>query len=148
MITLAQVIARVESADNPYALRFEPATYLNIGQSRFDIARERAKLANKVSTDTANVILSTSWGRFQIMGFNLYAKESTPGIIAFAVSDSAQKIALASMLAPWAMSPDEDASWILSSPDRLAAFATRYNGPGNVADYSLRLVGAYKALAA
>ena len=147
MITLAQVIARVESADNPYALRFEPATYLNIGQSRFDLARAAAKSVNKCSIDTANVILSTSWGRFQIMGFNLYAK-ATHCVGEYMASDAAQLFALSDMLAPWAMSPDDNADWILTNPQRVASLATRYNGPGNVADYSALLVAAYKALAA
>ena len=148
MITLAQVIARVESADNPYALRFEPATYLNIGQSRFEPARDRAKSINACSADTANMILSTSWGRFQMMGFNLFAKASTPCVGQYLASDAAQLFALSGMLAPWAMSPDDNADWILTNPQRVASLATRYNGPGNVADYSARLVAAYKALAA
>jgi len=148
MLTLAQVLSRVESSDNPYALRFEPETYQHVGEPRFLKVLASAAFANRCSDDTAKVILASSWGAYQIMGFNLYARAGASCVGVFLGSPDEQLKALSAMLAPWAMAPEEDAGWIVSGADKLTAFATRYNGPGNVSAYSSRLIAAYKALSA
>jgi len=148
MLTLAQVLSRVESSDNPYALRFEPATYQHMVDARFQSVLANAATANLCSMDTAKIIAATSWGRFQIMGFNFYSRPGSPSVGYFMVNDAAQMRALSAMLAPWAMAPEEDPVWIIDNPAKLSAFSTRYNGPGNVAEYSSRLIAAYKALSA
>src|SRR5574337_403618 len=71
-ISLAEVIARVESNDDSRALRFEPGVFSNSLAARHEIL-ERIMLANACNRNTARMIYATSWGRFQIMGFNLYA---------------------------------------------------------------------------
>jgi len=73
MTTLEAIISDIESGGNRYALRFEPHVYeraqtLNRYAPMVNLARGR----NKCSLETARVIIATSWGKFQIMGFNLY----------------------------------------------------------------------------
>jgi hypothetical protein len=71
--TLEWIIADIESGDNPYAMRFEPGIYARMQISaRYNPMIERAKQTNICSRETAKIICATSWGRFQIMGFNLY----------------------------------------------------------------------------
>jgi hypothetical protein len=62
--TLAELVAKAESGDNPWAVRFEPLWRtqhypLIVG-------------ANKCSAATALVLGACSWGFYQIMGDNLY----------------------------------------------------------------------------
>lgn len=72
---LPDLIARVESAGRPWAMRFEPAVWERRGKHASMInAWEPAKRANHCSGATADVINATSWGLYQIMGFNLYGR--------------------------------------------------------------------------
>ncbi len=70
---IKKVIARVESLENPLAVRFEPHIYGAINVRR--VGRLLVQIADihKCNTETAKVIYSTSWGQYQIMGFNLYS---------------------------------------------------------------------------
>jgi len=73
MLTLEELIADIESAGNKYAMRFEPHVFDRTQSStRYGVMVNIARARNKCSRDTARVIISTSWGKFQIMGFNLY----------------------------------------------------------------------------
>lgn len=73
-LSLATIIARVESSNNPSALRFEWLTFsgrMIANSASIEILKNIAKI-NDCSADTAKMIYSTSWGFFQIMGFALY----------------------------------------------------------------------------
>lgn len=73
MKTLEDIISDIESAGNRFAMRFEPHVYERTQTStRYEAAVNLAKARNKCSRSTACVIVSMSWGKFQIMGFNLY----------------------------------------------------------------------------
>lgn len=68
-MTLSQLVARIESNNQPQALRFEPKFATS------QIARDRCISAHKpayMNNSTAEMICRTSWGLFQIMGENLY----------------------------------------------------------------------------
>jgi len=71
-IELERIIGSIESANDYGAIRFEPKVYARIEGGSFEWEVARAKRANKCSRATARMICATSWGRFQIMGFNLY----------------------------------------------------------------------------
>lgn len=81
---LERVIADIESAGNFGAMRFEPHVYERA--SAFSPARKyadevaRAREANRVSLATARMIIATSWGGFQIMGFNIYSATAAPRV--------------------------------------------------------------------
>lgn len=70
-VTLANVIGWIESRNNPFAMRFEPRVFSRT-QKELDILL-RIVNANGCTHDTAEVIYSTSWGEYQLMGFNLYS---------------------------------------------------------------------------
>jgi hypothetical protein len=71
--SLEAIIADIESAGNNFAMRFEPGVYARTQiQTRYGNMIDAAKLRNRCSRETAKIICSVSWGRFQIMGFNLY----------------------------------------------------------------------------
>jgi hypothetical protein len=76
LVTLPMVIAHVESGSNPHAVRFEPATYA--GKMILDAASmailNRITEIHDCSHETAKVLYSTSFGFFQIMGFDLYGE--------------------------------------------------------------------------
>lgn len=73
MTTLEELIALIESDNNPFAMRFEPHVYdLTQKSNRYEAMVNVAKARNRCSRPTACVIVATSWGKYQIMGFNLY----------------------------------------------------------------------------
>lgn len=80
-LTIAELIGWIESRNNSGAVRFEPATYNKFAG---DIAQlnkavreilARIQIVNKCSVHTAAMIYSTSWGAYQMMGFNVYAQD-------------------------------------------------------------------------
>ncbi len=94
MVTLESIISDIESAGNRYAMRFEPHVYERTQiTTRYDAAVNAAKARNKCSLETARVIVATSWGKFQVMGFNLYDPNGLnyPGFVgAYTNSDTDQ----------------------------------------------------------
>lgn len=77
-LSLADLIARIESRGSNVAIRFEPLTYnkfsnpANVPKAAAVIV-DRIRAANCCSMATAAMIYSSSWGKFQLMGFNIYA---------------------------------------------------------------------------
>lgn len=69
MILLSDVIAENESSQNPLSMRFE-ITY-NPSLNGIKNAQEYAT-AGYMDINTARMICQTSWGKFQIMGDNIY----------------------------------------------------------------------------
>lgn len=93
-ISVAQIIAHVETGNNPHELRFEPATYsalpMNPPPAKAQILVNIAHL-HHCSSGTARMIYSTSWGKYQMMGFNLYGMLGYQGnIFQYAEDDAAQ----------------------------------------------------------
>lgn len=66
----AQLISEIESGQNQFALRFEPLVYARDDKEMEIISRIAGR--NNCNLRTAAMIYSTSWGQYQIMGFNLY----------------------------------------------------------------------------
>lgn len=68
-ILLSDVVAQVESSNNPLSMRYEPGYQPSVRGMRLV-----ADLAVNGFMDqiTAGVICKTSWGAYQIMGDNLY----------------------------------------------------------------------------
>lgn len=69
-ILLSDVVAQVESSGNPLAMRFEPTFLSTVGCKQ--AAQNYAADGGYMDMNTAAVICCTSWGKFQIMGANLY----------------------------------------------------------------------------
>lgn len=72
-VTLWDIVARVESANHLYAIRFEDGYYNRRLRNGWDeTILKRIRTANQCSRATAQMIYCSSWGAVQIMGFNLY----------------------------------------------------------------------------
>ena len=124
---LQDVIARIESSGNPFALRFEPTVYTA------DVAPSvAARIATLHGADyeSGRVIAATSWGLFQIMGFNLWsgphAYDST--VFAFCADDIEQRVFFQAFLSD--RGQDFTLAELLADEHKLLAFATFYNGDG------------------
>jgi hypothetical protein len=72
---IADVIKAVESSNNQFAFRFEEKMYFHHKAMRSKLSNviKRVKMLNNCSLETALMILSTSWGLYQILGVNLYS---------------------------------------------------------------------------
>lgn len=147
-MTLADVIARVESDGNQYAQRFER---LHLGVSGSALLNRIATI-NRCSNATADVYASLSHGLFQIMGFRLYGDrtkdsrnigyEKSLGVFMNSPEEQTTVFMDYARRAEILFTPDE----LLTEPVKLARFAERYNGPANVVEYSQRVLGAIRAL--
>ena len=122
---LQAVIARIESSDNPFALRFEPLEYA-AGAGASLVARIAA--LHGVDEVTGRVIASTSWGLFQIMGFQLWGGSNPYAgtFFAYCMDIDAQRLAFEDFLSDHGINYLLDE--LLSNPRKLDAFAAKYNG--------------------
>lgn len=138
-----RAIARwCESDGNYRALRFERKTFNSItdrGTTPVLIAIARI---NKCSIDTARVIYSTSFGAYQIMGFNLYnGLGLTVDISTYLWDEKTQD----NMYDKFVTQNDisYSVSDLKSNNEKLMRYAIRYNGSSVYAD---RVLKAIKAL--
>ncbi len=139
--TLAKVIAAVESGPFPYAMRFEPVVYARTSPLAVVSAAMKANRCNKV---TAQVILSSSWGLFQIMGFNLYGSLGVTIAIGPYLFDSEQQFnAFKAFVKLNGFDPD---NFDFGNDTLIQAFARSYNGPGDVPNYVAKMKAAFNAL--
>jgi hypothetical protein len=147
-VTLAAVVALVESRNNPNAMRFEPDLYHRI-QTRLRLLpidslildmRRRVALIHGCSFDTACMILATSWGKFQLLGENIYDSQILPGrypynctVVQFLNSPPLQEVMFNSFLVRRGI--DFTIFGIMDDESLRNAFIEVYNGPGDVAGY-------------
>lgn len=139
MTNLASVIGAIESNNNPWALRFEPQTYMRIAHPS-PLTATIAQL-HGCSPDTSRMIASTSWGMFQLMGFNLYDPtvcDVRQPIFRFCDSMALQLQAFHNFTKKRGLEYSLPA--LVESHEALEKLATAYNGPGNVAAYSMRVL--------
>lgn len=139
-ISIAQVLAQVESAGDLLAIRYEPAVFARYSavddqtQSPVGAKIRQFEALHRCTPDTARFLLSCSWGKYQIMGFNL-----NQNVLQLENDPEAQDLALQLFLHGIGVSDEQfsDASW-LADPAALR-FATLYNGPGNPEAYLEKL---------
>lgn len=136
---LAQLIAQVESGNDFRAFRFEPQTFQNISNRPVTAALTKIIECNHVSLATARVIYASSWGMYQIMGFNLYALGFMGHVIEFANDPSLQLAAF-----HWFLDANH-INWtlkdIMADDNKLRMFAVAYNGSDA---YAARMKQFYK----
>jgi len=145
IVDLAAVVAQVESGGDLHAIRFEPAVYQRTSHGPL-ATLINIKTMNRCSDGTAAMIYSTSWGRFQVMGFNLYGPLGLMRGVVDYLNDAdlqAQSFQRFCEFNRCQLAPAD-----LDNVGRLSAFAALYNGPGNVADYVSRLIAARDRLRA
>ena len=138
-LKLAQIIAAVESDNNPHAMRFEVATFQR-AMDRPEIVLRVAEQNHRCSHDTARIIYATSWGLYQIMGFNLYdpaGYEFTGDIVSYLLDEEEQLLSLQAFLERKDI--DFTVQEIIDDPVRRSKFITAYNGPGDTDGYWQRM---------
>jgi hypothetical protein len=134
---LSQLIAAVESNNNPKAVRFEPSYHPH----GFDVQR-MAELC-KCTYATAQILCACSWGKHQIMGDNLIGLGLDITPMEFCTdNDYQEEYFLRFIRADHITITLTD---VLTSPTLRNTFARLYNGPSNVAAYAERLVQVAKA---
>ncbi len=147
IVTLLEVVAQVESNNNPAAVRFEKAAFEAQGCGAISIRKIIARNGG-CSPETAGMIYWSSWGRFQIMGFSLYgAFIDYPGNLRqFWTADAEQEQVFRRFIGSCGWTGDTDFASFTTG--HVMDFARFYNGPGNVNGYADKLNEAYAQLIA
>lgn len=136
-ITLAKIIAKVEGgAAGARALRFEETIY-----DRFGDTPSKAEVValitignlNECSHHTARMIAATSWGSYQLMGFNIYELGWASDIFEF-VSDQVKQ---ADLFGLFLNAHSINFAWVdlLADETKRAVFIHGYNGPAGGDEY-------------
>lgn len=148
-VRLIDLIARAESADNPFAIRFEPHVYKRV-ENLFGPSLNKISDIHSCSRATARMIYASSFGRFQIMGFNLYSGylEIEIGNAFTFLNDTVKQNAAFDAYVTKAGINYEVAD-LISDPKKMLRFSRLYNGPRNDGiggnyDYADRLLKVYK----
>ena len=118
--TLADVIARVESNNNKYALRFEPGW--KVGQQLV----VQVATINKCDVVTSMTVCKTSFGAYQVMGSNLYYLGLTQPIGAFLNDTALQQLFFIAFLQ--SRNIDFELDDVLDNEEKDRLFALHYNG--------------------
>lgn len=148
--TLAEAIATIELANNSHSIRFESTLYADQIASPTATSYQpvigRITEIHECSHETAVMICFSSWGLYQQMGFNIFAPDGyayPQDVITYCDDLMAQDDAFADFCRR------NNIAWtaeeLLADPPKLTAFATKYNGPGDVAGYAARVKAALEA---
>lgn len=142
---ILQALAKIESNDWPEAIRFEPLVYAKRDSHAQHIIDAIVK-ANRCTRHTAAVIYSSSYGCWQLMGFNLYASWNAPHVSVgfFMSSRENQRNAIRRFMERNGLDGFTQAQ--LLTKEGSEAFAKKYNGPGNVIEYGSRLRNALQQM--
>lgn len=136
-VNLSDVIAHIESGNNPNAIRFEPLVFASLTTGAMTSAH--AEIVSTIqaihvcNVKTAQVIYSTSFGLFQAMGFNLYGPGGTKeSIFKFGTDPIEQVRVFDSLCSTWNIL--FSVGDLAASPELRSKFALRYNGAQAYAD--------------
>lgn len=132
--TIAELIALAESDNNSQAIRYEPA--FNSDAATI----EKCRKANNCNSATAAQLCKMSFGKYQMMAYNLYFYGYSKSVFDFVNSDNDQLQAFTSFLVRRGI--NFSLNDILTNPAILAKFSRTYNG--NAELYSKHLIAVYK----
>jgi hypothetical protein len=134
--TLSELIAQTESANKPFALRFEP----HYQPSQANVLKCAAM--NQCTYPTAEMICRCSWGLFQIMGDNLYSLGLDMSISQYWTDTDIQATYFHRFLA--AKKIDFELDEILADKSVRERFASKYNGSLLYAERLMNIYNQYK----
>lgn len=120
MLTLRQCVAQVESSGKTTAVRYEP---------RWTPKNQSAFIAKNgwMDTLTVNMLLQSSWGKYQVMCDNLYGVMNYQGTLNnFYASETAQDAIFGKFCESIGFGQYADSP--LNEVPNLDLFALRYNG--------------------
>lgn len=122
-VLLSDCVAHIESAGDPLAMRFEPGWHASpVGILK---AAQHAT-GGWIDQATAANICACSYGRFQIMGDNLFGVLNFQGTLAaYLTSDVLQHNSFNSFISHIGF---KDAPFSSFTPAQLTSFARSYNG--------------------
>lgn len=139
-LTLSRLVAQVESENNPTLVRYEPNWRYTTHEC---VAKfHRAHRPGKMTGQTALMLLSCSWGKYQIMGSNLYDMGYSEPLVKFAASEYLQELWFHNFIQLRKI--NFTLSEIIGDKEKREQFAHRYNGDKTV--YSARLLNVYEKL--
>lgn len=143
-ITVVQVIAYVESKGDSFAYRFEPLTYASTlntqGKTAMQQILAQIVKVHNCSYQSARVIYSSSFGKYQIMGFNLYGQLNVQKSFGeFMTDDSLQDLAFNTFLKQKNIA-SITVDQLATDKNTRIKFGNIYNGNGN--DYAGSIVSA------
>lgn len=141
MNALAAVISQVESAGFPYALRFEYQLFATPDRKGMMPLLDAIKAANHCDLVTARMIAYTSFGLFQIMGFNLFDWLGWKQSVATFLFDTEQQLATFTEFCH--RNGIDPATFDFTDEGALVAFARAYNGPGAIPAYVAKMKAAF-----
>ncbi len=134
-ILLSDVVAWVESGGNILAMRYEP---LWIPQNASAV--KASAVAGYMDEATADMICKCSWGKYQIMGDNLYGPLGFKSTLFDLLSSPSLQLELFRKFI--GLHGFNDAPFLTMLPNDLIRFAMAYNGSAVYAD-SLRKAYTY-----
>lgn len=132
--TLAELVALAESDNNRLAVRYEPAFPLD--QQTIN----KCKSANHCNEATAIILCRMSFGKYQMMAYNLYLYRYEKCVFEFVDSDNDQLSQFLNFIA--ARNINYTLDEILHDTPKMNNFAKHYNG--NAQQYSAHLLETYK----
>jgi|SRR5580658_2569534 hypothetical protein len=147
-LNLAAVIAQVESDGRDISPRFEPTLYYELAA---DPTPERGKIIGAIGTihfcnqTTARMIAATSWGRYQILGENLYSVCQCSVDVFTLVNEPLEQDAMFENFVQ-ARGIDFTIEDLIADSAKRTKFITAWNGPGNVQAYWTLMQNAIKTL--
>ena len=134
--TLADLIAEVESSNNQYAVRFEPAYHPDPAHVR-TMAQECG-----VSFMTAETLCAMSFGLFQIMGDELVSLGLRISPIQLCCMPQTQENYFNAYCERAKI--NFSLQDVISDETKRMQFARAYNGPGNPEAYATRMLNVYQ----
>lgn len=133
--TLANLIAHVESSNDQFAVRFEPAHH-----PKPEFVEKLAKQC-ELSWNTAEVLCCMSFGLYQIMGDELISLGLNASPIFYCSSAPTQDFYFQKYLN--ANNINYSLEDVINDQAKRLHFATIYNGPGNPQGYAARMMEVY-----
>jgi hypothetical protein len=131
-ISVADIIAQVESSGNPYAYRFEPTVYESLKTGALSpvhsIIVNRIMKIHSCSLSSAEVIYSSSYGLYQLMGFNLFGECDYAESVWEYLNDPIAQTAMFENLLGHMGLQNYTAEQLASSENLRHQFAIHYNG--------------------
>lgn len=139
---LSDVIAQVESGGDDAAVRFESRLYAKWTvvdptpgtQHARDEITATIEAGHRCTLSTARMIACTSWGRYQLLGMNIYGLcKCVVPVVHFIESAELQRDCLATFLCQRGI--DFTLEEIVADPAKREKFISRYNGPDATESY-------------